>query len=162
MAKEKLRVTRDGEVVPLLDEYGREIPDPTPMAPPVGFVRRPPLHERIRAMVQDEFARLRSAEEVESFEEADDFVIPGEDGDDPREGRFALQPGFEWEENYEPPRDFREMRERLVAAGWTPPSRSGVQGPEAPADAPLTTPDGGGDALARAVDAGPKVGDAAS
>lgn len=159
--KEKVRVTQHGEVVPLLDEHGREIPDPTPMAPPVGFVRRPPLHERIRAMVQEEFERMKSEREVESPEEADDFWIEG-DEDDPREGRFALLPGFEWEESYEPPADFAEMRERLVAAGWTPPQKHGVQGPEAPANAPSTLPGGEGDALARAVDAGPGRGDGAS
>ena len=34
-----------------LDKYGREIPDPTPMEPPLGYVRRPSLFEQIREQV---------------------------------------------------------------------------------------------------------------
>lgn len=120
--KEKVRVTPQGEVLNVHTEDGMEIPDPTPMAPPIGFVRREPLHERIRALVQHEYNRARSMQEVETPEEADDFVIPGDEGEDPREARFAMLPGHEWEENYEPPSNFKEMRERLVAAGWTPPA----------------------------------------
>lgn len=122
--KEKVRVTDDGIVLDVLNEGGQELPDPRPMAPPVGFVPSEPLHMRIRAMVQHEYERARSAREVESPEEADDFLIPGEDGDDPRESRFAMLPGCEWEDNYEPPADFKEMRQRLVEAGWTPPSEA--------------------------------------
>lgn len=111
---------------------GREIPDPVPMAPPIGFRASPPLHELIRARVQHEFERMRAAREVESPEEADDFRIPGEETDDPRESRFALMPGYEWEENYEPPQDFAEMRQRLIDAGWTPPADSGAKPARAP------------------------------
>lgn len=125
MGKEKVRVDKDGQVLNVLTEEGYEIPDPVPMAPPVGFVRREPLHERIRAMVQHEFQRTRAMSEVETPEEADDFVIPGEEGDDAREPRFALMPGFEWEENYDPPADFGEMHRRLVDLGWTPPAKPG-------------------------------------
>lgn len=127
MGKEKVRVTVDGEVLNVLTEDGREIPDARPMAPPVGFVRREPLHERIRAMVQHEFNRARAASEVESPEEADDFVIPGDNDEDPREARFAVLPGYEWEDNYEPPETFKEMRERLIAAGWSPPVAKGQE-----------------------------------
>ena len=127
MAKEKLRLDpKTGEFVPVLNEEGQELPDPTPMAPPVGFKREPPLHERIRAMVQHEFLRARAEADFESPEEADDFVID-DDGDDPRDARFALQPGHEhdWEENYSPPKDFKEMRDRLIKAGWSPPEYVG-------------------------------------
>lgn len=121
MGKEKVRITDSGEVLNVLTEDGHEIPDPTPVAPPIGFVRREPLHERIRAMVQHEFQRAQAMREVESPEEADDFRVPDED--DPREARFALMPGYEWEDNYEPPADFGEMHRRLVDLGWTPPAK---------------------------------------
>jgi len=121
MAKEKYRVTADGELVPVLNEAGAELPDPVPVAPPVGFVPELPLHLRIRQMVQDEYRRAAEDGDVETEEEADDFFIPDED--DPREGRFAFVPASEYEENYEPPASFKEMRERLVAAGWSPPER---------------------------------------
>lgn len=121
--KEKLRLDpKTGEFIPVLNEQGQEIPDPVPMAPPVGFKRRQPLHERIRAMVQHEYMRARQYEEVETPEEADDFLLPDEE--DPRYGeKFAMMPGHEhdWEENYQPPKDFRDMHERLVKAGWKPP-----------------------------------------
>lgn len=127
--KEKLRLDpKTGEFVRVLSETGQEIPDPTPMAPPVGFIRQVPLHERIRALVQHEFLRQRSAGEYESPEEADDFVIGDED--DPRFGeRFAVMPGHEhdWEDNYDPPKDFKEMKDRLIAAGWTAPPEKGQE-----------------------------------
>lgn len=64
-----------------LNERGQEIPDPTPVAPPVGFVRQKSLAEQIREMVRSE--RLRQeveAQGYETFEEADDFDV---DEDDP-------------------------------------------------------------------------------
>lgn len=121
--KVKVRIDEDGVERPVLTDDGREIPDSRPMAPPIGFVRRQPLHERIRAMVQHEYMRAKEGAEVETPEEADDFMIPGEDDMDPREGRFAVMPGYEWEDNYEPPKDFKDMRERLIKAGWTPPKQ---------------------------------------
>lgn len=126
--KDKYWIDRDGVLMPFHNAEGQELLDPTPVAPPIGFVREPPLHERIRAMVQAEHARLREAQDVESFDESEDFRIPGEESDDPREDRFALMPGHEWEENYNPPKDFKEMHQRLVDAGWTPPSPQEGQG----------------------------------
>lgn len=125
MTKEKLRLDpKTGEFVSVMTCDGAEIPDPVPLAPPVGFIRQVPLHERIRAMVQHEYERARSKDEYESPEEADDFMIPDED--DARYGeKFGMMPGHEhdWEENYEPPKDFKDMKDRLVAAGWTPPAK---------------------------------------
>lgn len=40
-----------------LDRDGKEIVDPTPIAPPVGYNPQPSMHERIRAMVVQEAAR---------------------------------------------------------------------------------------------------------
>lgn len=129
------RVSKDGEFVPRLNEAGQEVPDPTPLAPPIGFKREPPLHERIRAMVQHEFVQAGLASTHETLEEAEDFWIPNEDENDPREGRFAVMPGYEWEENYEPPKSFDDMRRRLIDAGWTPPEKSYEAAP-APSAAP--------------------------
>lgn len=112
--KEKYRVTKDGELVPVLTEDGAEVPDPTPMAPPVGFRRQQPLHERIRAMVQAEYLRAREAQEVESPDEADDFDV--EDAED------AL-PMTEYEKYFEAPESRDDMYRRLVEAGWSPPEK---------------------------------------
>lgn len=61
-----------------LNERGQLVPDPTPMAPPIGFRPQPSMVELIRQQV-----RLASEEAKrqgrESFEESDDFDV----GDDP-------------------------------------------------------------------------------
>lgn len=59
---------------------GREYPDPTPVAKPVGW--KPPhnLQETIRRFVRDEMSRLARGQEMETFEEADDFDV-GDDYD---------------------------------------------------------------------------------
>lgn len=146
--KEKVRVDDVGHVLNVQTEDGAEIPDSRPMAPPVNFKRQPPLHERIRAMVRDEYARAAAERDVETMEEADDFIIPGEDDDDPREARFALMPGHEWEESYEPPADFAEMRQRLVDAGWTPPAAEPARTPPAGGAPASDTPSSASDVAA--------------
>lgn len=58
---------------------GREILDGTPIAPPLGFIKQPSLHELMRAMVL-EHANLRAqGQDPETFEEADDFDVDDED-----------------------------------------------------------------------------------
>lgn len=75
-----------------LDEHGREMPDPTPIAPPVGYNRQPSLAEQIRAMVRSERLRQEAeAQGFETFEEADDFDV----GDD-------LDPSSPYEEVFDP------------------------------------------------------------
>lgn len=55
---------------------GFEIPDPTPMAPPIGYKRQPSLAEQIREMVRSEkLAQEAAAAGAETFEEADDFDV---------------------------------------------------------------------------------------
>lgn len=75
-----------------LDEHGREIADPTPIAPPIGYNKQPSMMENIRNMIRSE--RLRQEVEAagaETFEEADDFDV-GEDFD----------PTSPYEENFDP------------------------------------------------------------
>lgn len=71
---------------------GREVPDPTPMAPPVGWFKQPTMVEHIRSLVAHELSRRADAVGHESFEEADDFDLP--DGDDPHSP---------YENEFEPP-----------------------------------------------------------
>lgn len=76
-----------------IDETGRQVPDPTPMAPPIGFNRQPSMVETVRAMVQSE--ALRAAAEAggaETFEESEDFDIEGEE-----------QLRSPWENEFDPP-----------------------------------------------------------
>lgn len=67
-----------------MDKYGKELPDPVPMAPPVGFMQTPPLKDLIRQMVRDERFRMAAEEAgADTFEESEDFDT-GEDGPDPQ------------------------------------------------------------------------------
>lgn len=73
---------------------GAEMPNSTPMAPPIGYKKQPSMVDHIRNMVRSEHLRI-AAEQAgnETFEEADDFDIP----DDP-----VPPVGFEMEEIFEP------------------------------------------------------------
>lgn len=62
-----------------LTEDGREILDPTPIAPPLGFIKQPSLHELMRAMVLEHHAAIARGQDPESFEEADDFDVDDDD-----------------------------------------------------------------------------------
>lgn len=60
------------------DVNGYEVPDPVPMAPPVGYKEQPTLREQMRAMIaeashQAEMAGFESEEEANDFDVGDDF-----------------------------------------------------------------------------------------
>lgn len=77
------RDTRD----PPLDKRGHELPDPEPMAPPIGYQPGPDLMEIIRSMVKRASEELASeGSDNDTFEEANDFEIEDEDYYDPRSG----------------------------------------------------------------------------
>lgn len=74
-----------------MDELGREIPDPVPRAPPVGFRRELSMAERVRRMVRSETLALEAERAgYESFAEADDFDVDDEmaDPETPYEALF--------------------------------------------------------------------------
>lgn len=74
---------------------GDELPDPTPMAPPIGYKKQPSMVEHIRTMIRSE--RLRQEAEAagaESFDEADDFDVEDDD--------FPPSP-YEFDHLFEPP-----------------------------------------------------------
>lgn len=110
-----------------LDPRGREILDPTPIAPPVGHIRQPSLTEQIREMVKSE--KLRQEAEsagAESFDEADDFDI----GDD-------YDPTSPYEQEFEPT-PVPELRRRKKAAEDAPPPETAPTPPPEPKE---TKPD---------------------
>lgn len=111
-----------GEVVDISDTR-HEFPDPTPLAPAIGYKREPSLAEKIRNMVRSEQLRAAAqAEGAETFEEADDFEI----GDD-------FEPASPYEGNFEP-----LIPEAAPAATPPAPSAEGAPAPvpAAPAAAP--------------------------
>lgn len=88
------------KIKPRQNDAGREVLDPTPMAPPVGYKAAPSLADQIREMVRSErLARDLAEQGIETFEEADDFDVgddydprtPFEETFDP-EGRSSFTP----------------------------------------------------------------------
>lgn len=139
--KRKYRVSDDGEITFALDERGHELPDPVPMAPPVGYRRQPSMFEVVRDMVKSE--RLRAETEAagfESFEDADDFVI-GDDYDphSPYEAQFEGLPIAELRKRQ---RDGEaadlELRKRYEEA--VKPKNGGAVDPPAPASGKPAVP----------------------
>lgn len=114
-----------------LDDRGRELLDPRPVAPPVGYKRQPSMVEHIRNMVRSEM--LRSAAEnagMESFEDADDFVV----GDD-------YDPASPYEGDFEPV-DYEALKAqeaRDAKKASTPPENQGTR-PEGGEKAPTPPP----------------------
>jgi len=65
-----------------LDEFGHEVPDPTPLQIPAGFKRPETLAEQVQRLVRGAISRQAAEEGMETFEESEDFDIP-DDPDDP-------------------------------------------------------------------------------
>lgn len=62
------------------DEFGRELPDDTPIEVPVGLKRPPTLHEMIAMHVRGAMFQQKVQEAgFESEEEANDFEVDGDD-----------------------------------------------------------------------------------
>lgn len=94
-----------------LNPDGSEILDPTPMEPPIGYVRAPSLAEQIRAMVISEKLRLETeAAGAESFEEADDFMVDDD-----------FDPTTPYEVDFDPT-PVAELRRRQEEAETRPPA----------------------------------------
>lgn len=117
-----------------LDAHGREITDPRPMAPPVGYIKQPSIFELVRDQVQRELRLHAGDRDFETFEENEDFDIP----DDP------IDPHSQWENDFDPPmsevRQALEDNRKAAEAGKQPaepaePARPAVP----PTPAPSTT-----------------------
>jgi hypothetical protein len=63
-----------------LNEKGQEVPDPTPIAMPLGYSHPPTLEQRIKTMIAVTLSRQAAAAGRETFEEANDFNV-GDDDD---------------------------------------------------------------------------------
>jgi hypothetical protein len=115
-----------GEVAyPYLDAKGREVLDPTPMAPPIGYKRQPSMIDHIRSVVRREMSEAAARREMETFEEADDFEI----GDD-------FDPSSPYEEIFEP------AVSEPAAPVEAPPPKEDAPSEEKPAEVPPEPPKG--------------------
>lgn len=110
----------DQDGVQVQDPAGFELPDPVPVAPPLGYIKQPSMFDIIRAQVQQQLSAIALAEGFETFEEAEDFDV-GDDFDpiSPHEGVWELSAA--------------EIRDALLAAQA---QKRGVQGESPPAVAP--------------------------
>lgn len=82
----------NGELRVVLDENSYEVMDPVPLAPPVGYKKRPSITEIIREQIRSErLAMEAEAAGYETFEEAEDFDI---------EDDFDIQ--TQWENDFDP------------------------------------------------------------
>lgn len=115
---------------------GQFVPDPVPMAPPVGYRKQPSMVELVRDMVRGEHLRREALEAgYESFEESEDFDM---DDEDP-----LMSSGFE--NDFDPPlseitREVEAERARHVSSSVADSSKSGGAGGSPPADDPPSEP----------------------
>lgn len=120
----RIRTSMDAYLTKLLNKLqrpnGSEMPDPVPMAPPIGWVKQPSMVEHMRALIRSESLRMAAeASGAETFEEADDFDVPED---------FEPVSAYEFEEIFEP------IRSAEPAAPLAPD-------PVPPADGPKPRPD---------------------
>lgn len=106
-----------------LDEYGREKPNPLPLEPPLGYVKRKTIAETIReAIVQASYEAQQAGAETE--EEANDFDVDED-----------MDPHSPWENDFE----MDPALEAMLALQSAPPAPQPQQQGAAPA-APVPTP----------------------
>lgn len=62
-----------------LDEQGREIPDPRPLEVPIGYKKPETLADQIRRLIRSQqLADLANSQDMDTFEESEDFEIDDE------------------------------------------------------------------------------------
>lgn len=109
-----------------------EIPDPIPMAPPVGWVEQPSMIDHIRNLVRGELLRRQAdVDGFESFEEADDFDTGEDDDHDIRSG-YEYEPEFEPPAPPAPPVPQPQSSEVPLSTSPHPGTSQGVQGAGSP------------------------------
>lgn len=109
-----------------IDDLGREIPDPRPMAPPIGYQKPLSMVDLVRQQIQREMALYASHREAETFEDADDFDVG--DADD-------MDPHSQWENEFDPP--WSEVRAAVEAdRAQREAQRASPTPPAAPSPAP--------------------------
>lgn len=107
-----------------LTESGAEVPDPVPMAPPIGYKKQPTMVDHIRAMVRSENLRREvEAAGYETMDEADDFDVDDD-----------FDPTSPYEHNFDP------VAPVQAAPTGANPSPPGVASPPAAPVEPAAPP----------------------
>lgn len=114
----------------MLNERGHEVPDPTPMAVPIGFKPPPTMVELIRMHIRREMSAVAQNQGAETFEESEDFDVE----DDPVDPHTPFEAVFD-----PPPPDLPSQAAAAAspapAAGSsssTPPSSPEASSPNPP------------------------------
>lgn len=81
----------DPDAYGFLNVMGSEVPNPTVLEPPIGYVPPPDIMQQVRDMVRRELALAAATADFESEEEADDFEMQD------------LEPWSPYEEYFAPP-----------------------------------------------------------
>jgi hypothetical protein len=107
------------EGLAFLNLMGQEVPDPTIIDPPLGYIQQPDLMELMRRMIRSEFSNAIDQTQFETFEEADDFDIDDDpvDYSSPYEQYFDPSPG----QPPGPPGEIHPLRQDPNAE--TPPAK---------------------------------------
>lgn len=82
MARRKYKKGSKPESRLELDGHGWEVPDPRPLELPAGFRKPETLAETVRRLTRGHLSQLADTNEMDTFEEAEDFDLP-DDPDDP-------------------------------------------------------------------------------
>lgn len=92
---ELVAAANSDEGLAFLNLMGQEVPDPTIIDPPLGYVPQPDLMELMRRMIRREMSEIVENTEFETFEEADDFDVDDDPVDytSPYEEYFDPSPG---------------------------------------------------------------------
>lgn len=109
-----------------IDDLGREIPDPRPMQPPIGYKKQPSMFDLVRDAVRREHALYAANREPETFEDAEDFDVDDD-----------FDPQSPWENEFDPPWSevraaIEEERKKAAAAPPAPPAGQPSNSPPAP------------------------------
>lgn len=115
-------VVEGGEIarVPTHDSEGRELPDPVPVAPPIGWHAQPSMFEVMRDMIRSAHLKeLADAQGDESFEEAQDFDVEDDDfPQSPYEGDFDALEDLQLRRQNNFRRRFIEEEENASYVEW--------------------------------------------
>lgn len=107
-----------------LDDFGREIPDPRPMQPPVGYKPELSIFDIQRQQIELHHRLYAEDREFETFEESEDFDVDDD-----------VDPTSPWENHFDPP--MSEIREAVASLerekAASAPSNIGKPLPSGPA-----------------------------
>jgi len=110
-----------------LDMHGRELPNPTPMAPPIGYQKPISIADQMRQMIKMASYEAAMAG-AETEEEANDFDVDED-----------MEPHSQWEHPFDPDPELEAML-ALQSRAPAPAAPAVPNSPAPPAEPPSATP----------------------